>query len=324
MSLHVIFGAGPLGLAVARALLAQGKTVRLINRNGKPDIAPQTGLETVAGDAMDRAFNDRMCANAETVYQCAATTYSATAWRDALSALQTHIVDAAANAGARLVVGDNLYMYGLVPGPMREDMPDHPCSEKGKVRARLATEILTAHATGKLRAAIVRGSDFFGPHVLNSIFGERVVLRALQGKRSSLLGNIDLLHSFTYIDDFGRAMAMVGTENAAMGQVWHVPNAPAITQRKMAELLFAEIGRPPNIGVMGKLTMRIAGLFIPAAREAVEMMYQFEQPFVVDHSKFTAHFGDIATPHAEAIRKTVDWYCTRFGISRNRDSVIVA
>lgn len=316
MSLHVIYGAGPLGLSVALALLAQGQTVRLINRNGKPGIAPQASLETVAGNAMDRAFNDRVCAHAEAVYQCAATTYSAAAWRDELSALQAHIVDAAAKAGARLVVGDNLYMYGLVHGAMREDTPIHPCSEKGKIRAALATEILSAHADGRVRAAIVRGSDFFGPHVLNSIFGERVVLPALQGKRASLLGNIDLPHSLTSIEDFGRAMAMVGTTEAAMGQVWHTPNAPTITQREMARLLFAEIGRPLNIGAMGKMMVRVGGLFNLAARETVEMMYQFEQPFVVDHGKFAAYFGDIATSHANAIAKTVDWYCAKFGLAR--------
>ncbi len=318
MSLHVVYGAGPLGLSVARALLAQGRTVRLINRSGTPDIAPQAGLEAVAGDAMERAFNARACAGAEAVYQCAAPSYSVAAWRDELSVLQAHVMDAAATSGARLVVGDNLYLYGAVQGAMREDTPVHPCSEKGKIRARLTADILAAHGAGKVRAAIVRGSDFFGPHVLQSIFGERVVLLALQGKRATLLGNIDLPHSFTFIDDFGRAMALVGASEAAMGQVWHAPNAPPITQRQMANLLFAEIGSSPKIGAMGKTMMRIGGLFIPAAREALEMLYQVEQPFVVDHSKFTTRFGDIATPHATAIARTVDWYCAKFGLARRR------
>jgi hypothetical protein len=37
-------------------------------------------------------------------------------------------------------------------------------------------------------------------------------------------------------------------------------------------------------------------------------MYQFENPFVVDSAKFIAAFGDIATPHREAIRNTIAWY----------------
>jgi len=59
---------------------------------------------------------------------------------------------------------------------------------------------------------------------------------------------------------------------------------------------------------MGKTMMRIGGLFIPGARETVEMMYEFEKPFVVDSSQFERTFGMKATPIAEAVRATVDWY----------------
>jgi nucleoside-diphosphate-sugar epimerase len=59
---------------------------------------------------------------------------------------------------------------------------------------------------------------------------------------------------------------------------------------------------------MGKLMMSIGGLFIPGARETVEMMYEFEKPFVVDSTKFEKTFGVQATPLREAIRQTVAWY----------------
>jgi nucleoside-diphosphate-sugar epimerase len=59
---------------------------------------------------------------------------------------------------------------------------------------------------------------------------------------------------------------------------------------------------------MGKTMMRIGGLFIPGARETVEMMYEFEKPFVVDSSQFERTFGVKATPIAEAIKATVAWY----------------
>ena len=43
---NVIFGAGPLGVAVARRLVSSGKTVRLVNRSGAAQ-AP-TGAEVFA------------------------------------------------------------------------------------------------------------------------------------------------------------------------------------------------------------------------------------------------------------------------------------
>ena len=41
--LHVVFGTGPVGLAVMRELHAQGKRVRLVNRSGTA-AAPQRAL----------------------------------------------------------------------------------------------------------------------------------------------------------------------------------------------------------------------------------------------------------------------------------------
>jgi hypothetical protein len=50
------------------------------------------------------------------------------------------------------------------------------------------------------------------------------------------------------------------------------------------------------------------GLFNPALREMIEMLYEFEEPFVVDHSDFTRTFGGHATPLGESVRETVRWY----------------
>ena len=59
---------------------------------------------------------------------------------------------------------------------------------------------------------------------------------------------------------------------------------------------------------MGKTMLAIGGLFIPEAKETVEMMYEFDRPFTVDSSKFEKTFGMKATPMKEAIKETVAWY----------------
>jgi nucleoside-diphosphate-sugar epimerase len=154
-----------------------------------------------------------------------------------------------------------------------------------------------------------RGSDFFGPWVLDSAFGDRVFYPALAGKGANFGGKLDLPHTATTIEDFGRALVILGEREEALGRAWHVPNdRPQITQRQFAELVFAETGHPVKASAMGKTMMRIGGLFIPGAREMVEMMYEFEKPFVVDSSQFERTFGVKATPIAEAIKATVAWY----------------
>jgi hypothetical protein len=50
------------------------------------------------------------------------------------------------------------------------------------------------------------------------------------------------------------------------------------------------------------------GLFNPLLREVAEMLYEFNEPFVVDSSKFVQAFGDIATSHHEAVQQTLEWY----------------
>jgi len=73
-------------------------------------------------------------------------------------------------------------------------------------------------------------------------------------------------------------------------------------------LFFKEMGLPVKMNTMGRLIMSVGGLFIPAAREVIEMLYEFEKPFIVDSSRFVRAFGDIATPHTRAIPPTVAWY----------------
>ncbi|MFV9507534.1 MAG: hypothetical protein AB4911_23535 [Oscillochloridaceae bacterium umkhey_bin13] len=159
-----------------------------------------------------------------------------------------------------------------------------------------------------MRTAAARGSDFFGPLVLGSTLGEQVFEPVLAGKPAQFIGRLDQPHSYTYIADFGEALAILGERNEALGQAWHVPNAPALTQQALADLIAAELGQPVRASRMGRAMLWLGGLFIPAARETVEMLYEFERPFVADGTRFTATFGLHPTPMAKAIRATLAWY----------------
>jgi nucleoside-diphosphate-sugar epimerase len=139
--------------------------------------------------------------------------------------------------------------------------------------------------------------------------GERTFYPLLNGKAAGLVGNIDAPHTHTYIPDFGKALVTLGERDEADGQAWHVPNDnPRVTQREMVKMIAEAAGVEPKISSMGKTMMWIGGLFIPEAKEMVEMMYEFEKPFIVDSSKFEKTFGIKATPMREAIKETVAWY----------------
>lgn len=303
--LHVVFGAGPIGQAVVDELLARGKTVRVVNRSGKTSVP--AGVEIAAGDATDPAATRHLCQGAAVVYNCTNPPY--THWPEMFPPLQAGIMAGAAAVDAKLVAMDNLYMYGPTNGrPLTEDMPSNATTRKGRVRAQMATDLLAAHQAGQVRVAIGRASDYFGPRGLNSAAGERVFYPALSGKAAQIMGNADMPHTFSYIPDIGRALVMLGEHDAALGQVWHLPNPPTVTTRQFLAMIYAETGHPLKIQAMPKPLLKVLKLFNPMLRELDEMLYEFEEPFIVDHSKFTAAFGLEPTPWPDAIRATVDWY----------------
>jgi nucleoside-diphosphate-sugar epimerase len=224
-------------------------------------------------------------------------------------ALQKSILEGAIANSAKLIVGENLYMYGDTNGKtIVEDLPYLAATRKGKVRAEMSRALMAAHQTGKTQIAIARGSDFYGPGVLSSALGERTIVTLLKGKPAEITGSLDNPHTYTNINDFGEAMAILGEHEKAYGQAWHVPNPETLTQRELVTLFFNSAGKIPKFTVMGKPMLILGGLFIPEARETVEMLYEFEKPFIVGSEKFISTFGNIATPHEVGIDAALDWY----------------
>lgn len=299
---HVIFGTGPLGRATAEALLTMGKTVRMVNRSGKMD-HPPAGVEIIASDAFDASRNIAITPGAAAIYQCAQPHYHE--WVTLFQPLQRAIMEAAIVNGAKFIVADNLYMYGKFTGTLTEDAPWNPHTRKGRVRAAMAREVLDAHTAGKLRAAIGRASDFFGPY--DTALTDYAILPAVKGQPVNLLGDDNQPHSFTYIPDFGRLLAALGTHDEALGQVWFAPTNPPITQKQFVKLIESELGQPVKRQVGGVAIMWMLGLFNKSMSETVEMMYEWTAPFVIDSSKAEKSFGLNPTPLDIAMRETLAW-----------------
>ena len=103
----------------------------------------------------------------------------------------------------------------------------------------------------------------------------------------------------------------MGEREEASGRAWHLPSPETVTTREFVGMIFGEVGKPARVQAAPKILLRAIGLFNPGIRETIEMLYEFEEPFVVDHSDFTRTFGDHSTPLGEAIRETVRWYRER-------------
>jgi nucleoside-diphosphate-sugar epimerase len=279
----------------------------MVNRSGKMEEAP-SGVEVVASDLYDPAMVREVTRGADRVYQCAQPNYYE--WPQKFPPLHTSIIEGLTGSGAKLILVENVYMYGEMNGrALTEDTPYNAHTRKGRVRAEISNAAFAAHKEGRIRVTAARGGNFFGPWGTDSTMGARAFYPLLRGKPAQLIGRIDVPHTHTYVRDFGKALVLLGEREEADGQVWHVPNdQPRMTQEELVRLFAEEAGVEPKMSSMGRLMMSIGGLFIPEAKESVEMMYEFEQPFVIDSSKFERSFGMEATPIREAIRETVAWY----------------
>jgi nucleoside-diphosphate-sugar epimerase len=307
MAENVIFGTGPLGLAVARRLVSSGKGVRLVNRSGKAQGPP--GAELFAADATYAAAARRACEGATVVFHCATHSYGQ--WDKVLPPIMSGIIEGAAAAGARIVYGDNLYAYGPVDGPIREDLPYRPVGPHTNATAEVTTTLMNAHATGKVRATIGRASDFYGPSARQSKAGDGIFARALAGKPAQVVGNPDLPHTLTFIDDFAAALVTLSQQDTALGEAWHVPNADTVTTRRFIEMVCEQLHQPLRLQPVPTILINLMALAVPPMRGVKETMYQSQQPWVVDHSKYERAFGAQPTPHESAIAATIEWFSHR-------------
>jgi hypothetical protein len=132
-----------------------------------------------------------------------------------------------------------------------------------------------------------------------------------------VLGRLDMPHTFSYVADFGMALAILGTREEGLGRAWHVPSPPPVTQAELIAQIGDAVGHEVKAQAAGALMVRLLGLVNPIVREMYEMMYEWNQPFVLDSGAFQRTFGIQPTPLREAVRATVEW-------NRARGAVVAA
>ena len=305
MSTHVIIGAGPVAHATATELLAKGFTVRSVTRSGSGEMP--AGVERKRADASNESALLQATRNAAAIYNFANPPYAK--WVTEWPPIATALLAAAEKHGAVLVTMSNLYGYGPSTRPFKETDALASSGAKGKVRAAMWKQAIDAHQAGRVRVTEARASDFIGPRVVDANMGDRVVDNVLTGRAVGLMGKLDVPHAITAMGDVGVAMAVLGTDERALGRAWHVPTATAQNQREIVAGLCRAAGVPMvKARAIPSIALTIGGLFVPMLRELREVEYQFAAPFDLDSSDFTQTFGISATPLEQTYVDTVAWF----------------
>ena len=130
---------------------------------------------------------------------------------------------------------------------------------------------------------------------------------ALQKKTVNMLGDLNQPHSFTYVKDFGKALAIAGTDERAIGKIWHVPSGKPYTQSELAEMLSKELGYQVKTRATGKFILSIIGLFNKEAKEVIEMLYEYNEPFIMNSDLMGSTYGLKSTSMEQRIKETLEW-----------------
>lgn len=206
-------------------------------------------------------------------------------------------------------------MFGRMGGkPMREDTPNAPCSRKGEIRAAVAETWARAHREGRVRVACGRACDYYGPGGLQTHFGEMFWRRVLKGRSGQMVVPLDTPHTFHLTTDVAAGLATLGVaSDEDFGRWWMLPAAPALTVRALIAEFGQALGRDIKSERVPGFVLSAMGLFMPFLRELPEMRYQWDEPYLIDDSRFRARFGVKPTPIADGARATVAWAKQAFG-----------
>jgi hypothetical protein len=116
---------------------------------------------------------------------------------------------------------------------------------------------------------------------------------------------------------FATMVTMANVERA-WGQAWHVPSAPAVSQRDTVQAFAAAAGTTVQVGSVPNLALTVGGLFNPSLKALKEVLYQFEEPWIIDASLTEQTFGLAATPLSEGAAATVAWWRQRLAADASR------
>ena len=301
----ILGSGGAIGIPLAKELIKYTDQIRLVSRN--PQKINETD-ELYAIDLSDFTKIDKAIAGSEVVYVVIGFEYKLSVWQEKWPLFMKAVINACKTHNAKLVFFDNVYMYDASAIPhMIETSPLHAPSKKGEVRQQLHEMIMSEVEKNTLTALIARSADFYGPDNKSSALNMMVVDNFMKGKKAQAFGNINKIHTYTFTPDAAKATALLGNTADAFNQVWHVPTTKdKLTNLQWIQLIANEMKVEAKIQTIPVWMIKILGLFIPVMKEFPEMIYQYEQDYFFDSTKFENRFGLSATSPKDGIKILID------------------
>ena len=299
--MHTILGAGgAVANALTRELLNNNETIRLVSR--KPIQPAGKNITWQKADLLN--YNELLEASkgSTVIYLTAGLVYDKVIWQQQWPVIMQNFTNLGKETGARLIFFDNVYMYGLVNGPMLETTSYNPSSVKGEVRAKIATQLMDEAKAGNIKASIARGADFYGTDSMNSFVDIMVLDKYAKKQSAQWIGDPKKLHNFSYIPDMGKGMFLLGQNIESDNQIWHMPTAKPVTGKQFIKMAAGVYGVQPKYMAVNKLMLWAYGLFNKTVMGTVEMYYQYNHDYNFNSDKFEKAFNFKPTAYEHGIK----------------------
>lgn len=270
-------GAGFIGSHVARALLAGGVEVRILDNlsTGRRENVPP-GAELITGDILDPGAADRAVDGCDALLHLAARVAIRSSFEFAVEDTMANVVGTAAmiraaiRAGSvrRIVSTSSMAVYADAPSaePIDETYPVEPISPYGV--SKLASERLTHTMAreAKLESAVLRLFNTYGPGQAFSPYVGVVTIfvnKLAAGEKATIYGDGEQARDFVHVADVARAFLLaLGSEST--GETFNVGTGCATSVNRVYELIAAQLGTsepPAHVdAVPGELRYSVADI----------------------------------------------------------------
>ncbi len=310
----LILGArGRFGSAAVRAFAQAGWRVHAQARPGASGPA-LNGVQWVYADPADTAALAHAARGAPVVVQALSPAYTHKAWRAEVPRLTQAAIAISRELGATMLLPASVYNFGAgMPAQLREDTPQQPTTFKGRMRVASEAMIREATLDGRMKAAVIRGGDFFGSGTGSWL--DEVMVKNLRKGKLTYPGSYGVPTAWAYLPDMARSVVRVAEarERLEAFETLHF-GGYSLTGQDWANVLTDiawEEGWLPLNGQLRKASlawplMRAVGLAVPTVAALCEMRYLWATPHALVNTRMQALIGDEPrTPFDQAVRASL-------------------
>lgn len=297
----VIGATGGVGGALADRLLADGWSVRALNRDPAKARAVRPALDWVKGDAMVAADVVAAAQGCEIIVH-GANPPGYKNWAGLQLPMLASTIAAAKAGGARILFPGTVYNYGPDAFPtITETAAQTPISRKGAIRVKME-QALRAAADDGVRVLIVRAGDFFGPKPGNNWLSQGLIKPNRPITSVTYPGPMEIGHTWAYLPDVAKTFVRLLSTELGAFEVFQM-QGQAVNGHELVAALEEAAGRKLPVHRLPWLFLAAASPFVETLREMQEMRYLWDRPVLMDNARLVAKLGaEPRTPLVEALR----------------------